>query len=40
VIFCLLGNDVYVLHGFLKTTQKTPRQDLDLARKRMKEVLK
>jgi phage-related protein len=27
-----------VVHGFIKKTQKTPAQDLDLARKRMKEV--
>jgi phage-related protein len=40
VIFCLQGSEIYVLHGFLKTAQKTPQQDLDMARKRMKEVLK
>jgi phage-related protein len=39
VIFCLRGNEIYILHGFLKTTQKTPKQDLELARRRMKEVL-
>jgi phage-related protein len=26
------------LHGFIKKTQKTPAADLELARKRMKEV--
>jgi phage-related protein len=40
VLFCLAHGEVYVLHGFLKTTQKTPLHDLDLAKKRMKEVLK
>lgn len=39
LMFCLNGNDIYVLHGFFKTTQKTPQTDLELARKRMKEVL-
>jgi phage-related protein len=40
LLFCLKESDVYVLHGFLKTTRKTPKADLDLAYKRMKEVLK
>ncbi len=36
VIFCVHGGDMVLLHGFVKKTQKTPRRDLDLARKRMK----
>jgi phage-related protein len=40
IMFCLAHGEVYVLHGFLKTTQKTPPKELDLAKKRMKEVLK
>jgi phage-related protein len=28
-----------VVHGFIKKTQKTPVDDLDLARRRMKEML-
>ena len=27
-----------LVHGFIKKTQETPQQDLDLARKRAKEV--
>jgi phage-related protein len=27
-----------LLHGFVKKTQKTPKADIDLALKRMKEV--
>jgi phage-related protein len=27
-----------VVHGFIKKTQKTPAEDLDLARRRMKEM--
>ncbi len=27
-----------LLHGFLKKTQKTPKQDIDLALKRRREV--
>ena len=40
LLFCLIEGEVCVLHGFFKTTQKAPKTDLDLARKRMKEVLK
>ncbi|MDB5438372.1 MAG: hypothetical protein JWM33_799 [Caulobacteraceae bacterium] len=29
---------LYALHGFIKKTQKTPDEDLNLARKRMKEI--
>ncbi len=30
------GNTVYVVHAFYKSTQKTPKKDLSLARKRIK----
>jgi phage-related protein len=30
--------ELYALHGFIKKTQKTPAADLELARKRQKEV--
>lgn len=33
------GNEMVWLHAFKKKTQKTPQKDLDLAEKRMKEVL-
>jgi phage-related protein len=36
VIFCIDGGEMFLLHGFIKKTQKTPQQDLDLALKRMK----
>lgn len=38
VIFCVTGQRMVLLHGFIKKTQKTPRRELDLALKRMKEV--
>ncbi len=31
VLFCIYGEDMVLLHGFIKKTQKTPKQDLDLA---------
>jgi phage-related protein len=38
VLFCIVGEDMVLLHGFVKKSQKTPKQDLDLARQRMKEI--
>lgn len=38
VIFCAHQGHAVLLHAFVKKTQKTPSGDLDLARKRMKEV--
>lgn len=38
VLFCLHRGELYALHGFIKKAQKTPPQDLALARKRQKEV--
>ncbi len=38
VIFCVIGERMVLLHGFLKTTRKTPKADLDLARKRKREI--
>ena len=38
-IFCTIsGNTIVILHVFLKKTQATPKNELDLAIKRMKEV--
>lgn len=37
VLFCVVAERIVVLHGFIKKTQKTPVEDLALARKRMKE---
>jgi phage-related protein len=38
VIFCVTAQRMVLLHGFIKKTQKTPKKELDLALKRMKEV--
>ena len=40
VIFYVPGNDMILLHGFVKKTRKTPQPDLDLAFKRMKDHIK
>ena len=39
VLFGMHKGFMVLLHGFIKKTQKTPPEDLALARKRMKEVL-
>jgi phage-related protein len=38
VLFCFHGGELYALHGFIKKSQTTPAPDLDIARKRQKEV--
>jgi len=38
VIFCVAEEKMVLLHGFIKKTQKTPKADLNLALKRMKEL--
>lgn len=38
IIFAVIEERMVLLHGFIKKTQKTPKGDLDIARKRMKEI--
>jgi phage-related protein len=39
VFFCsLIGRRVVMLHSFVKKAQKTPLREIEIARKRMKEV--
>ena len=39
-LYCTVtGKEVLILNSFIKKTKKTPKKELDLARKRMKEVL-
>ena len=39
--FCTITNNtIVILHVFVKKTEKTPKNELDLAQKRMKEVKK
>ena len=40
LILCFHDQTLVVLHGFIKKTEKTPIEDLDLAKRRMKEVTK
>ncbi len=39
VLFCVADDTMWLLHGFIKKQQKTPSQDLAVARRRMREVL-
>jgi phage-related protein len=39
VFYCTLkGKHIVMLHGFIKKTMKTPKKELNIAMKRMKEV--
>jgi phage-related protein len=38
VVFTVFQNEIVLLHGFIKKSQKTPKEDLDLAKKRMKNL--
>lgn len=38
VIFAVVEEQMVLLHGFIKKSQKTPKADLDLAAKRLKDV--
>jgi phage-related protein len=40
LILCFHHQTLVVLHGFIKKTQTTPAEELDLAKRRMKEVTK
>lgn len=36
VVFTVEGNQMVLLHGFIKKSQKTPQSDLQLAKQRLK----
>jgi phage-related protein len=38
VLFCATKGKMILLHGFIKKSQKTPEQDLELGRRRQKEI--
>jgi len=39
VFFCtMVGQEIVMLHSFIKKTQKTPEKELKLAKQRMKEI--
>jgi phage-related protein len=40
ILFFMFEGQLIVLHGFIKQKQKIPKDELELALKRMKEVLK
>ena len=37
-VFTIVGHYMVLLHGFIKKSQQTPKPDMDLALKRMKEL--
>ncbi|MES0869512.1 type II toxin-antitoxin system RelE/ParE family toxin [Pseudovibrio sp. SCP19] len=38
ILFTIENNQMVLLHGFVKKAQKTPKQDIDLAVQRMKQI--
>ena len=38
LMLCFHENKIVALHGFIKKTQRTPLEDIDVARQRMREV--
>ncbi len=40
VVFGFLDGEIVLLHGFIKKTQKTPRQDIELAAQRFSDLLR
>jgi phage-related protein len=38
VIFCIVGGEMVLLHGFEKKSQKTPQRDIDLALERKRDI--
>jgi phage-related protein len=38
LLFCFHGGELFALHGFIKKAQETPKSEMDIARKRQKEV--
>lgn len=38
VLFFIESNAMYLLHGFIKKSQKTPLRDIEIAKKRKKEM--
>jgi phage-related protein len=40
VLFIIHENEIVILHGFIKKDQRTPKSELDLARKRKSQYIK
>jgi phage-related protein len=40
IMFTVIGSDMVLLHGFVKKSQATPQEDLDLAKDRIKQLKK
>ena len=39
IFYCtLVGRNIVILHQFIKKSEKTPRKELEIARRRMREV--
>jgi phage-related protein len=39
ILFTVAGREMILLHGFVKKSRQTPKEELELARKRMRAIL-
>ena len=39
VLFCIVDDFMVLLHGFIKKSQKTPKPELDIAKKRKRKLM-
>lgn len=39
VMFCIVKSELVLLHGFVKKSQKAPAKDIELARRRQREIM-
>lgn len=40
ILFTVVGDDMVLLHGFIKKSQETPQEDLEMARERLRQLRK
>jgi phage-related protein len=40
ILFCIEADTMWLLHGFIKKQQKTPKADIDIAKERMAQLKK
>ncbi len=38
VIFCMMRDEMILLHGFIKKSQKTPSKEINIAKNRLQEI--
>jgi phage-related protein len=39
LLFCVHEEQIFIVHGFIKKTQKTPQTEIELAQRHLKEII-